>query len=88
MESWMTSYKKASYVDLETVDQKAFVDYTKKCAEEMSWEYEVLKGDPALIRNLFSADWNEDDFLILDPGQEAKPSYDENIIKACHAARC
>jgi len=81
MESWMSSYKKAAYVDLATCDCRPFHKYTAKCAEEMKWETELLKGDPSLIKALLNGDWDEVRFLVLEPGQEAAPSYDENVIR-------
>jgi Protein of unknown function (DUF1638) len=85
MESWMINYKKAAYVDLDTADSAQFRKYTEKCAEDMGWETEFLKGDPKLVKELLSGDWDKEHFLILSPGEEAVPSYDDRIIKAKNA---
>jgi hypothetical protein len=38
-----------------------------------------MAGDLILIRRLLEGDW-ENDFLILEPGQQLTMSYDDNVI--------
>ena len=39
-----------------------------------------MSGDMVLIRKLISGEW-DDDFLVLEPGQELGMSFDNNVIE-------
>ena len=38
LESWIRNYHKAIYIDLDIGPREKFLDYTKKCAEELGWK--------------------------------------------------
>jgi len=82
LESWMRNYHKAIYIDLTTAGREKFLEYTRKCAQELGWQLIQLQGEPTLIQNLFAGNWNEKDFLIVPPGKEVKLSFQGDLI-AC-----
>ena len=42
-----------------------------------------MPGDLRLFRMLTNGEWNDDEFLVLEPGQSIQPNYDwDRIIKA------
>lgn len=51
-------------------------------AESRQWEFEAVDGDLTLVQRLVDGPWNEEDFLVLKPGERLAPSYDERVIKA------
>jgi hypothetical protein len=77
---WIHDYSNAAYVDLGFYDTRRYKKFTKKCAEELSWNYDEQTGDPQLILNFLEGNWNSDDFLIVQPGAKVVASYDEQII--------
>ena len=59
--------------------------FERSCREEtqrQGWKFEKLKGDLCLFRDLVDARWEEERFLVLQPGQLVAPSFDDRIIFA------
>jgi hypothetical protein len=48
------------------------------CASR-GWEFEELEGDLRLLRHWLNGEWQEE-FLIVQPGEEVVPSYDAHVI--------
>jgi hypothetical protein len=78
--SWISNYSRAAYIDLEFVRFLGYNDHTKKIAEDKGWKYEEIPGDIRLIKKLIDSEWNAEEFLIVQPGQEIVASYDNNVI--------
>ena len=79
-QGWINEYSNAAYVDLGFMDSKKWKDFTKECAGWLKWNYDELEGDPSLIKNFVNGNWDEENFLIVEPGQEIVASHDEKII--------
>ena len=54
----------------------------KRHAEENDWEFLPYEGSSELLRDLLEGRWDEEKFLVVQPGQTVVPSYDRMIIKA------
>jgi len=80
--AWIKKYTQAAYVDLEFGDSQKYAEHTQACAAQLGWQCDILKGNPKLLNDLLSGNWNKDEFLVVEPGQEIMPSDDENILKA------
>jgi len=79
---WFHDYSNAAYVDLGFYNTQAYKEFTKKCALELSWNYDELAGDPQLIINFLEGNWNSENFLIVQPGEKVIASYDAQILGA------
>ena len=79
-QGWIDEYSTAAYVDLGFNNSEKYKGYTKKCANWLNWKYDELNGDPGLIQRFVNGEWNNKEFLIVEPGQEIIPSYDDRII--------
>lgn len=69
-QNWIIEYSRATYIDWPLPDTEKYKCYTKQCAEFLNWKYDQIKGDPSLIQRLLDGDWNNDEFLIVQPGQK------------------
>ncbi len=79
----MKEYNWATYIDWGFVNSDEEKKYTRSCAEFLHWNYDELKGDPGLMQRLVDGDWNDNEFLILKPGQKITEHLtDPGIIKA------
>jgi len=81
---WTRNYRKYAYIDMD----KRFPKYEEEIrakAKEKGWEYENLKGDVRLLRKLIDGQWDEEDFIVVMPGQKIFATHDETIIAACQA---
>jgi hypothetical protein len=52
-------------------------------AESRGWEFRSVKGDLRLLQNLCDGAWDEEDFLVLQPGEKLETSYTHGVIRAC-----
>ncbi len=79
-QQWMTTYNRATYVDLTVGVTDEDVQYTRDCAEWLGWDYDRQRGDSGLIQALLNGPWPEDRFLVLQPGQTMRLTGDDRIM--------
>lgn len=71
------------YIEIPEFSSLGWQEKMKAHAKEQQKELRTLDGDMRLIRNLVHGNWNEDEFLIVQPGQKIKPVYDhEQVLTA------
>ena len=82
-QGWLKEYNWATYIDWGLANSGQYRQYTKDCAEFLGWKFDELKGDPSLLQRMLDGDWNEAEFLVLEPGQKiAEDLTTDRIIKA------
>ena len=81
-ETWLEGYNTCAYVDWETLHLENHVQYAKACADYLNVRFDLVKGDPALMRHFINGNWNPEDFFVLAPGQKVAASFDETIFEA------
>ena len=81
-QSWFKEYKTAAYVDLGIGNTAKYEEYTQDCAKYLKWKYDRLDGDATIIKNFVDGNWNEETFLIVEPGHMIKATNDENIMES------
>jgi len=78
-----THYKQISYLEMGIEPDDQFENLARADAKKHNWKFEKLPGDMKLFHELVRGDWNEEDFLIVPPGQKIVASFDsDRIIKA------
>jgi hypothetical protein len=83
MESgWMQEYNRATYVDLTVGATDEDVAYTQRCAEWLKWDFDRVQGDPGLLLDLLNGQWDDQRFLVIQPGQTLCMSGDERVLEA------
>ena len=82
-QDWISQYQWATFVDWQLNNSDEYRDYAKQCAEYLGWNYDELKGSPALMQKLVDGQWDPSEFLVVEPGRKIKENVtDEGIIKA------
>lgn len=79
-EGGLNHYTKLAYVDTQVGEFPEYIESEKKIAKDRGWEFELIIGDTELFRRLLDGEWNEEDFLVVNPGETLKPSHDDAII--------
>lgn len=79
-QAWFAAYERATYVDLGISDATADVAFTQHCADWLKWSFDQQHGDPQLLRDLLAGPWDNERFLVLEPGEGVKMTADERII--------
>jgi hypothetical protein len=69
------------YIDIPETSHLGYCDKLRNIAKGDDKNLRVIEGNMRLIDNLIKGIWNEDEFLLLKPGQTVKPCYDfEKVI--------
>lgn len=76
------NYAGLTFIEMGIEPDDRFERDTRELAAEQGWKYEKLTGDMVLIRQLLDGPWDEDRFLVVEPGSSVAASFDEMIVKA------
>lgn len=89
-QNWIKEYKRATFIDWGLPGTEKAKAYTQECAAFMQWSYDEIKGDPSLMQRLLDGDWNDEDFLVVQPGHTIRDDLTESGIMKTepHCGRC
>jgi hypothetical protein len=76
------NYGQYTYIDMGVEPGTAFQDEARKRAVERNWKFEQVKGNLSLIERLVNGQWDEEDFLVVQPGYRVVVNYQDSIISA------
>lgn len=82
MSAWQAHYQRAAYIDLGVGEGEHAADRAREEAQRRGWQFDALEGDLVLIRRLLNGDWDEADFLVLNPGQQVEMVGGDAVIRA------
>lgn len=81
LDSWTKNYQNAAYIRMPFFDKEEYQDFTKQAAAFYHWEFHLLEGNMKLLERFISGEWNEEEFLVLEPGETAEMSGQPDIIR-------
>lgn len=82
MGAWSEHYSRAAFIEHA---ETTFLGYEQVAIEEATrrgWKFERIPGSLLLFRDLMAGNWKPEDFLVLEPGEQLQPSYDEQVFRA------
>jgi len=79
---WQAHYERAAYIDLGFGESEAAATLAQRDADEHGWRFEHLAGDLALVERLLAGDWNQEDFLILQPGDQIEMIGGDEVVRS------
>lgn len=77
----LKNYHYVTYITWPGMPNDSGLAMAEKISAEAGMELLQYEGSNKLMADFVNGNWNEDDFLILKPGQTLQPSYDSMIIK-------
>lgn len=80
---WQRNYRRATLITSEAdgpEKNEIYRAYTQKCTAYLDWEYREVASDLTLVADLLKGAWDPERFVIVQPGSEITPSYDEQIL--------
>jgi hypothetical protein len=80
-QQWHQHYTRAAFINMGIGDIERYREFTREISESRGWKYAEIDGDLSLIEKLADGDWNEDEFLLVEPGKKVIESFDEKILK-------
>ena len=79
-QNWLKEYKSCTFIDWPALHNDKQIAFTKDCAEYLDWEYRQLPGDDSLLRAFLSGEWDDERFLVVEPGRRIAQSYDAGVL--------
>ncbi len=73
--SWMSNYSTLGYIHSAVHDAPADLERAQQEAQARSWKLREVNDDLRLLRMMVDGTWNEEEFLILKPGERIAPDY-------------
>lgn len=77
----LKNYHYVTYITWPGMNNEQGLARSGKLAAASGMELLQYNGSSQLMADFVNGNWNEKDFLILQPGQTLQPSYDADIIK-------
>ena len=77
----LKNYRYVTYITWPGMPNHRGIATAEKLASEAGLSLLQYEGSDRLMADFVNGNWNEEDFLILQPGQTLMPSYDRLIIK-------
>lgn len=80
--AWLTAYSRAAFVDVGGIDfDPELLEFTREAADWLGWTFDRQYGDSSLLRDLISGPWDDERFLVLQPGESVECSADDRIMR-------
>jgi hypothetical protein len=76
------NYKRVTFIDTGIPNSGSQKQEAMEWADERGLDYEEMQGSIRLILMLMDGQWEEADFLVVEPGMTVATSYDDAIIMA------
>ena len=80
MGEWQKHYERAVFVDQGIVDATAEETSVKADAERKGWRFEKMAGDLVLVRRLLFGEWDDTDFLTVEPGEKMTIAFGDEVM--------
>ncbi len=81
-ERWTQSYQRGLLIHFDFNQRLELREKVAEICRRHGWSMDELKGDLGLLQRWVDGAWNENDFLIVPPGQAVYPSYNDHVIEA------
>ena len=79
-EAMTPGYRQFTYIEMGLEPDDRFERHTRDRAGERGWAFEKLRGNMRLFEALVAGDWDEDEFLVVEPGWRIVARYDDSIV--------
>ena len=80
--SWVSNYSTMGYIHSSVYDTAEHLDCARSEAEDKGWRMREIGDDLRLLRMMVDGTWNEEEFLILKPGERIAPDYTGKKLRA------
>ena len=80
--SWEKNYNTICYLHSEVYDSPKHIGLAEREAEKRGWSLKELRGDNRMLKMLVDGNWNEEEFLVLKPGEHIEADYSGLKLKA------
>jgi hypothetical protein len=75
-------YRRLVFIDTQVPSVEKWAGIARNIAAKRDWRFERLTGDLGWLRRLLDGDWNEEEFMRLQPGERVAFLSDDQLIGA------
>ena len=80
------NYGQFTFIEMGIEPSDRFEKETEEEAGKRDWKFQKIKGDLSMIQRLVDGEWDDEAFLVVQPGHKIKPTYaQETIVEAVKA---
>ncbi len=83
-DAW-AQHGRAVFIDLATMGADAFAERAAQDAKWLGWQFERICGNPSLLQDLLSGNWDEERFQIVSPGNELRHMANDKVFASAPA---
>jgi hypothetical protein len=80
MGRWTETYKNGTLIAFDSLEHPKLDEQVQQICRERGSQFQKKQGDLSLLQRLLDAEWNDSDFLLVQPGQKVVATFDEKII--------
>jgi hypothetical protein len=80
MDDWTRQYSHGALIEFDFTRALELDRRVREICAERGWAYEEIPGDLSLLQRWVDGDWDDEDFLIVRPGERIAPSWRENVV--------
>lgn len=85
--SWTDSYSTMGYIHSSVYETAENLECARREADKQGWRMHEIHDDLRLLRMMVDGTWNDEEFLILKPGEQIAPDYSGRKLKAAAVCR-
>jgi len=86
MGGWYKEYREADYVGMPGIERPEHRQFAQDAARRLGWECVEHEGDMELMRRFLWGEWDNRDFIRVEPGFTIQPSHDERVLRTSRLA--
>ena len=75
-------YRQLTYIEMGVAPEEPFLEKARQEAAAKGWKFDHVKGDLSLLQRLVDGPWDQEQFLVVPPGHEIAPCFDDRLIQA------
>jgi hypothetical protein len=80
LNKYKQQYRGLTFIETGLEPDGRFEEDARAEAAEKGWEYAKIPGDLSLFRQLIGGEWDDRDFLVVEPGWRIVARYDEAVM--------
>ena len=86
MGSWEVNYTDGTLIEFPFTRHLGLEEKVRNICQEKGWRFSKIPGNLGLIQRLLDGEWNDGDFLVLEPGEAVKATFEGNILERATAS--
>jgi hypothetical protein len=78
--NYVRNYGQFTFIEMGIEPDGRFEQSVREDAAAHGWKFDKVRGDISMLQRLVDGNWNEQEFLVAQPGQRVVAAYNDGII--------